>query len=386
MKIRKSDSRKPPFDFPAPMYYLAKLLQRVPAFADVVHSLESSWIGDKVRAKRVDRPIYVTGMARAGTTVTLEMLSNHPDIASHRYLHMVMPYAPHWFQDFADATPIMLSPTERVHQDELMVNRNSPEAVEEIFWQRYFPDTTDELRTNMLTAKTSRPYFERFYREHINKLVYNQHAKRYLAKNNYNISRLEYILKMFPDAKFLLVIRNPFTHIASLAKQDVILGRLEARDPRLMDWTKVIGHREFGSAKFCINVDNTETVRRIRSLWKSKTHYVEGWALYWSAIYASAFERLKNSKRLSNATLMVKYEDLCMNPAKTIDAIIDHVEVDRKKFEPVKKYYMKNLRLPSYYSVEYEPDEVAAIRRVASQTASMFGYNLEDLPELIART
>lgn len=30
-------------------------------------------------------PVYVTGLARAGTTITLEALAAHPHLASHRY-------------------------------------------------------------------------------------------------------------------------------------------------------------------------------------------------------------------------------------------------------------------------------------------------------------
>ena len=72
--------------------------------------------------------------------------------------------------------------------------------------------------------------FEAFYRTNIKKLLQSRKAERYLAKNNYNVSRMEYLLQLFPDTKFVVMIRNPFDHIASLAKQDAIFKEMEAND------------------------------------------------------------------------------------------------------------------------------------------------------------
>ncbi|MBY8998427.1 MAG: sulfotransferase [Candidatus Thorarchaeota archaeon] len=376
MKLKRTESGKAQFDFPAPMYYIAKLVRTIPAVGDTLHSLEFSRMKKNLESLKVDRPIYVTGLARAGTTITLEMLSQHPDVATHRYLHMVMPYVPHWMQSFADKTPIMLSPTERIHKDGIMVNRNSPEAVEEIFWQRYFEDTLDETKSNVMKQDINNPEFEEFYKEHLRKLIQYQMSTRYAAKNNYNVARMEYIQKIFPNVKFLIIVRNPFDHIASLAKQDMILSEVERQDPRLLDWTKIIGHREFGGAKICINLDNTDTVQEIRDLWRNKRTYVTGWAKYWASIYSHVHQTLENNEKLAKAALVVRYETLCEEPDATIDQIIEHTELDPKKFESVKEEYVKTLRPPSYYSVEYTDEEKRSIKDITGTVAKFFDYNL----------
>lgn len=376
MKIKRSESGQAQFDFPAPMYYIAKLAKTIPALANTLHSLEFSKLRKELETYKVDRPIYVTGLARAGTTITLEMLSQHPDVATHRYLHMVMPYAPHWMQRFADKTPIMLSPTERLHKDRIMVNRNSPEAVEEIFWQRHFEDTLDETKSSIMRKDVSNPEFEEFYKEHIRKLMLDQMRTRYAAKNNYNIARMEYIQRFLPDVKFLIIIRNPFDHIASLSKQDMILSEVERQDPRLLDWTKIIGHREFGAAKICINLDDTDTVQDIRELWKNKETYVTGWAKYWASIYSHVHHTLKHNQNLADATLVVRYETLCGSPDETIDRIIEHTELDSKKFEGVKKKYVKTLRPPAYYSVQYSDKETESIKNITGPIARLFDYEI----------
>ncbi|MCG3225813.1 MAG: sulfotransferase, partial [Candidatus Heimdallarchaeota archaeon] len=74
-----------------------------------------------------------------------------------------------------------------------------------------------------MDKSTVNPDFEKYYIEIIKKLLVNQKSSRYITKNNYNVSRMEYIKKLFPDAKFIFMTRNPINHIASLAKQDKVL-------------------------------------------------------------------------------------------------------------------------------------------------------------------
>ncbi|MFX1604234.1 MAG: sulfotransferase [Promethearchaeota archaeon] len=376
MKLRRIEPEKhKQFDFPAPMYFIAKMAHQFPSFANGLHTTESIYLRKRLANYSINRPIYVTGMARAGTTVTLEMLSRHPDVATHRYLHMVLPYTPHLIQLAANVLPLMKSPVERLHKDRMLVTRDSPEAVEEILWQRFFAGVVDEAESNILDANTRHPEFERFYREHIRKLLFNQNATRYAAKNNYNVSRMEYLQKMFPDVRFIVVVRNPFDHIASLAKQDMILGNLERADPRLLDWTKIIGHREFGSARIIINLDSSENVRTIRSLWERPETYAKGWAVYWNAVYSHVHEKLESNPELAEATLVFRYEDLCESPEKTIDAIVRHVEIEPASFRPIKKHYSSRLTKPTYYRTDFTEEEQQDVLRETEEIANRFGYS-----------
>lgn len=377
MKLRRTEKETAKqFDFPTPMYFIAKLAYQFPTIANLMNKTESLVLRKQMADYEIDRPIYVTGMARAGTTVTLEMLSQHPSVATHRYLHMVLPYTPHFIQLAANVLPLMKSPVERLHKDRLIVTRDSPEAVEEIIWQRFFSSILDESQSNILDSTTSNPDFEMFYMEHLRKLLFNQNAARYAAKNNYNASRLEYLQKMFPDVRFVVVVRDPYDHIASLAKQDIILSNLESADPRLLDWTKIIGHREFGSAKICINFGNSRTVEMIRNLWSSPKTYARGWAVYWNEAYSYIFEKLDSNPNLADASIVVRYEDLCEFPKKTIDAIVQHVEIDSGSFRPIKEYYSSRLTKPTYYRTEYTEQEQQDILRETEETASKFGYSL----------
>ena len=329
----------------------------------------------RLETTKIEKPIYITGLARAGTTITLEMLNKHPDVAAHRYLHMVLPYTPHWTQNIAHYVPkIMKTPTERVHKDRIAVTRDSPEAVEEIFWQKYFSNTHDESKSNILDTNVQNPQFESFYINHLKKLLINRKATRYLAKNNYNVARMEYLQKLFPDVKFIIIIRNPFDHIASLAKQDVILKELEYNDPRLLQWTKIIGHREFGTAKVCIGFNDLHVIQKIRTLWGDKKTYLEGWGVYWAETYSYIHEKIQTNPKLAKASLIIRYEDLCEHSEATIDRIIDHIEVDPKKFDKIKKQYSKRLTEPTYYLSKFTAKEQEKIIQITGEIAEKFGY------------
>ncbi len=377
MRIVKGETKKhKEFQFPEPMYFIVKFFNEFQRLANSLNTVESYWLKSKIKRVTIDRPIYITGLARAGTTVTLEMLSQHPDVATHKYFHMVLPYAPHFVQKIASYTPVMKSPTERLHKDGLLVTQDSPEAVEEIIWQQFFKNYQDEAITNILNYKSKNPKFEVFYPNHIKKLLINQHASRYVTKNNYNVSRVDYLHKLFPDVKFIILIRNPFNHIASLAKQDRVLRELEHENARLLDWTKIIGHREFGSAKYCINFDNSEKVQKIRGLWKQKDTYIKGWAKYWTEVYSFIHKKLQTDSSFSKASLIIRYEDLCESPKVTIDKIIGHIDLDQRKFQKVKKHYYETLHKPTYYKANFTKKEKQDIINSTREIAEKYGYVL----------
>src|ERR1700677_3883861 len=58
-------------------------------------SLESALLRPTLRRRTIDRPIYISGVPRCGTTITLEMLSSHPSVVTQRYADMLMPYLPY---------------------------------------------------------------------------------------------------------------------------------------------------------------------------------------------------------------------------------------------------------------------------------------------------
>ena len=370
-KTRKDDTLHFPF-LGYLGYGMSKFFDSFKSLSLFLDKAETMALSYFIRNTSIQEPLYIIGLARAGTTIVLEILSKHPELASHKYKHLIIPYLPHFISYIIDRTTLYQKPFERIHKDKMIVNRNSPEAVEEIFWRKYFDNISDETQSNILDSRVSNHKFERFYQNHIRKLLFNQKKPRYIAKNNYNVTRMEYLLKLFPDAKFFLVVRNPTNHLASLIKQTKLFTEMEQENRFLRDWLGILGHNEFGYPRVCINVDNSELIQEIHHLWRIRHTYVRGWALYWSSIYDYLANTLEKNKKLKKATLIIKYDDLCASPARIIDQMLEHAELPMDGFEKVKEYYVKHLHQPTYYSPSFSKQEYSEIAKLTNDTYARF--------------
>src|SRR5262249_51644997 len=65
-----------------------------PGFVRRLAGLESRFFRAELDAIEIDRPIYISGLARAGTTIVLEALAAHRELASHRYRDFPLGAAP----------------------------------------------------------------------------------------------------------------------------------------------------------------------------------------------------------------------------------------------------------------------------------------------------
>ena len=370
--LQPTDKKK--FQYPLFAYYIAKGLTFIKPLVRFLDNVETLILSKKLSNYHEGKNIYITGLARAGTTIVLEMLSKHPDVATHRYIHTPTAYFPYTWTKFARKTKIFIKPVERLHQDGIFVNRESPEALEEVFWRDNFLNLHNEDISAVMNHEVSNKKFETFYRNHIAKLLYTLSKSRYLTKNNYNVTRMEYLLQIFPKSKFLLIIRNPINHIASLIKQNILFRKMGMVDQRLEHFTQLIGHYEFGYNRKSINVGNYQIIKNIREIWSRNYNDVKGWALYWASIYNFIADALNKNKKLGKATLIVRYDDLVNNPSETIDKILDHTHLKKEKFKKIKKYYIKNLHKPTYYQPNFSKQELKDIAEITDSTASLFGY------------
>lgn len=149
----------------------------------------------------------------------------------------------------------------------------------------FFPRLHDPRVNAVLDAHTANAEFEAFYRDHLRKLLLVRGGQRYLSKCNYNVTRLEYLLRLFADARFVIPVRDPVWQIASLMKQHALFCEGTQRNPRALSHLRRISHYEFGQDRRPINAADDEAVQEIIELW-ARGAEVEGWACYWKHIHA----------------------------------------------------------------------------------------------------
>ena len=170
----------------------------------------------------------------------------------------------------------------------------------------------------MLDAATSNPAFERFYADHLKKILLVRGGQRYLSKGNYNLTRFAYLLKLFPDARFIVPVRDPRWHIASLMKQHRLFCAEERRDPRILKHMQRAGHFEFGLDRRAINVGDPGRGAGDRGACGARARRCAAGRATGRCSTASCWTSASADPAASAGGMIVRYEDLCDQAEATL--------------------------------------------------------------------
>jgi hypothetical protein len=354
------------------MELFGRLIANHPEFWRKVGNLETRLLADQLENSELKSPVYVTGLARSGSTILLETLAQIPGVISHRYKDFPPVYTPYWWNWFMNKAGTGAGkPQERAHRDGIMVTPDSPEAIEEVIWMGAFNHLHNPAVSNALTAESANAEFDRFYQEHLKKLLLSRGGSRYLSKGNYLVTRLQYILNMLPDARFVIPVRHPFGHIASLMKQHDLFSRGQQNNLRAREHLKRVGHLEFGLDREPINTGDNSTTQSILKLWDSGEE-VRGWARYWNQVYGFLVDQMMENPLVGNASKIIRFEDLCATPADTIRAMLSHCDypADTDFISSV----AAGIHAPSYYKSKFTAQDEAIILEETSSAREKLGY------------
>lgn len=264
----------------------------------------------------IKKPVFIAGLPRAGTTVLLEVLAGCGQFSYHRYQDMPFIFTPLLWGDFTAKHAKNDKPKMRAHNDGIEINQQSPEAFEERFYLSFF---ADKYQGNTLTADNYRDtdgQFELFYRHHIQKLIYRDGGnKRYLSKNNLNITRISFIKQMFDDALILLPFRDPLQHALSLYKQHLNFTELHQQNSFAKQYMAAIGHFDFGENFKPVNFNQ----------WLDHCDYLPDqlnyWLKYWIACYQYLLENCPAD------TCLIGFEAFNAQPKAYLEALSEYIDV-----------------------------------------------------------
>jgi hypothetical protein len=228
---------------PASVRHLAFELER--QFALPKHSVHPSSSNNDA-----DGAIYVCGLARSGTTMLLRLLCEIDAFRSLSYRDMPFVLAPNIWRQITRHSKRRSVLVERAHGDGILVNFDSPEGFEEVFWRTFCPQTygtcclnTDEPSQDVLSAFAD--YRALVANPRTGLLPSNGMQKRYLSKNNNNLLRLN-TLSADPTATILLVYRNPVATARSLHRQHQRFCAAQIEDRFTQTYMGWLAHHEFG--------------------------------------------------------------------------------------------------------------------------------------------
>jgi hypothetical protein len=354
------------------LWWLTRLLYTRPGLFIRLGRFETNLFEDRLAEIDIDRPVFIAGLARSGTTITLELLTSVPGVASYRYRDFPGVHLPlAWNRALGSraAGP----PVERLHGDGILITADSPEALDEPIWMSFFPEAHDPKRCNVLTGAEPNADFDAFYRQTLKKILLLRRGGLLVLKGNYLISRLAYLRHLFPDARFVLLIRDPIEHIGSLLRQQANFSAAASADPRTLDYLRAIGHFEFGLDRRPINCGNDDDIKAVVAAW-GEGREIEGWALYWRHIYDHLAELLADDEAIRQAALIIRFEDLHGAPETSLAAILEHCGLSADP--ALSDALSRRLRHPALHLPTLDPAARTCIRDICGATAARFGIAL----------
>jgi hypothetical protein len=303
-----------------------RLLHRV-AFRTRAAQLAMADVEDRVFAKRlaacnVDRPVFITGLPRSGTTMLLECCAGMREFASHCYRDMPFVLVPCLWNRFSASFRQNTEPRERAHGDGMLIDFDSPEALEEVlwkaFWRRHY--RSDRIVPwNAGDERETADEFREFFRGQMRKIIFVRRggdapSARYLSKNNLNIARTAVLRRLFPDALIVVPFREPLQHALSLLRQHRNFLEIHKKDRFASEYMRAIGHYEFGDNLRPVDFDGWFDRRESK-----ESDSLAFWLEYWAAGYRHLLGRGADSIRF------IDYDALCENPEQGLALVADAI-------------------------------------------------------------
>ena len=309
-------------------YSLAdRLLHRL-AFATLRTQMELGDLEDRLFARHtkdiaVQRPVFITGLPRAGSTLLLELCAAVPEFASHTYRDMPFVLLPLMWGGFSTRFRKAGGHAERAHGDGMMVNADSPEALEEMVWKTAWPDRyADDRIVPWGEFGEDDSEFRAYFMAHARKIIAGRRrggspAGRYVSKNNANIARVDWLLGAFADATIIVPVRDPLQHAASLLRQHHNFQKIHRQDPFARDYMAAIGHFDFGLTLRPLDFGGWLDTARHRD-----PASLGFWLEYWVAAYAHLVSRRDSRVKF------LSFDAFCADPAAGLAWLADTLALD----------------------------------------------------------
>ena len=182
--------------------------------------------------------------------------------------------------------------SERRHGDGIRIDRQSPEALDGVFWSTYL--ARDK---NRITPGDPEEEMLERYAMFIENLLLNESRERYLSKMNQRIDLLPKLADYFEKSLFLLPFRDPLQQAASLLQQHRRFARLSAYETEYLCW---LDHRDFGVTHLGFYESGAQAASRF------SPDSLDYWLDQWRRVYAYLSRLAEHQPRL----IPLCYEEL----------------------------------------------------------------------------
>ncbi len=278
---------------------------------------ELRWGGDIKRHEVTKPPIFLVGHWRSGTTHLHNLMSRDPQFGFMTFADTAMPLDMLGAKAEMGRRIIDNSLPETRGYDNVKLTLQEPQEEEMALGNLnsigyynayYFPRLMEEEAKKALTlegaTETEKKKFEATYEFIVRKMSYAKDGKQLLFKNPSSAARIPMLKRLYPNAKFVNIVRNPWPVFSSS------VGKF----PRLLN---AFAWQDFDGIDY-----SDFTIRNYQTLLKK---HIED----------------RNALNLAdNEFIETSYEKITADPMGEIEKIYDQLEIPNKSggLAPIKEY------------------------------------------------
>lgn len=276
---------------------------------------EKNFLNVDISNIAIKQPIFLIGLHRSGTTMLQDILCNHPDLA---YINNSM----HVFRrSFCASEEIRKKLNinfrmERYLQDSVEVKADSPNEGY-IFWQEWLKEDSNRLNYVERTINYFSTDELEYIKQSIRKIIwcFGGQNKRFFCKNPALLPYLPLLQDIFPDAKFIHIIRDARTCSNSMSKfyrlTQKQLNKIKYKLCNFVhDDKNFIPYPRLPKLSEYIQQYGPDDIRTTANIWNDGINFVN-----------------HNKSKISNF-YEIRYEDILANPQSEIFKIIDFCELN----------------------------------------------------------
>jgi hypothetical protein len=289
-------------------------------FLELSFDIETAIFEKKTEPLTAQKPVFICGLARSGTSLLLRKLHETGGFSSLTYRDLPFPLAPNLYARLQGNTSRQVVTHERSHGDGLTHDLESPEAIEELFWgmrcHKLF------RRNTHLSAMQADWETTEAFKKYVKLIILRYGRSRYLSKNNNNILRLSSILAAFPDAHLVHPFRSPLQHAASLLNQHNRTKLLQKDDPFRLRFMQDMGHFEFG-------LDHRPFELNGKLPAMDDPQSLDYWLGHWIYIYTFL---LSQDAAIAKAQIFFDYDHYCLCPETNTSVLLQLLAAETMMF------------------------------------------------------
>ena len=324
------------------------------------------------REIRIDRPIFIVGPYRSGTTILEKIIVEHSGLGHFWYLTNMNTLSPvtgyYTLKLFHLVGYLDREPIPAIHNPRIKFTVYAPYECEKV-WSHSSRSQWDPECTDLTVgADHTDPEFERYLVSMIRRHMAVQRATRFINKNPVHCLRMPYLHKLFPDARFVYIVRNPVDTVVSHYLAAEHMQRIIYPDPEI---------------KRCfqedLNIDmlseRIKTRNYASTLELDREHPLLGIASQWADMHATALDHIADHPQLASQVLRVRYEQLVSEPIPLMDKVWDFVELGDDEAAAITRAYAPRLSSPP--PARLSPNERARLEQVqeiVAPVAARLGY------------